>query len=202
MFAWLCRPEGIIPARAGFTPARPCGSGSPADHPRSRGVYLPARLRISAKVGSSPLARGLPPDGPRRAREERIIPARAGFTGSPAGGRRARRDHPRSRGVYKRPCTSACSTSGSSPLARGLPIPWKPGMTVMRIIPARAGFTHPSGMRSPPSSDHPRSRGVYGHRLRQARHGRGSSPLARGLRAVALALAVDDVDHPRSRGVY
>ena len=72
------------------------------------------------------------------------------------------------------------------------------------------------------SSDHPRSRGVYGwgvtHRIARS----GSSPLARGLRvgAVALALVAGIIparagftqcpdlllrrhgDHPRSRGVY
>ena len=32
----------IIPARAGFTSSEACDEVLPADHPRSRGVYLPS----------------------------------------------------------------------------------------------------------------------------------------------------------------
>ena len=32
--------DGIIPARAGFTVTLDTGLDSPADHPRSRGVYV------------------------------------------------------------------------------------------------------------------------------------------------------------------
>ena len=61
----------------------------PPDHPRSRGVYRAIRSSRAMVRGSSPLARGLlrrrllgrPPD--------RIIPARAGFTGK-TGGKYAR----------------------------------------------------------------------------------------------------------------
>jgi len=90
----------IIPARAGFTkrstpPTRPI-----KDHPRSRGVYREIRGDLYAALGSSPLARGLPPSRSCDHARRRIIPARAGFTvglrGLPAGGP----DHPRSRGVY------------------------------------------------------------------------------------------------------
>ena len=92
--------SGIIPARAGFTkrstpPTRPI-----KDHPRSRGVYREIRGDLYAALGSSPLARGLPPSRSCDHARRRIIPARAGFTvglrGLPAGGP----DHPRSRGVY------------------------------------------------------------------------------------------------------
>ena len=90
------------------------------DHPRSRGVYRtpsggPVRWR-----GSSPLARGLPVGQPRHPVRRRIIPARAGFTRWRRGGRRRRRDHPRSRGVYRPPSTIWRPMRGSSPLARGL----------------------------------------------------------------------------------
>ena len=52
-------PNGIIPARAGFTHGDTGPVGQVTDHPRSRGVYpvLPAEL-VHAP-GSSPLARGL-----------------------------------------------------------------------------------------------------------------------------------------------
>ena len=93
---------------------------------------------------------------------------------------------------------------------------------LMRIIPARAGFTRPE--RSPPTwgADHPRSRGVYAVTLSGRTTSMGSSPLARGLlqvRAVpGLGVGIIPAragftgrlvpgrsgsrDHPRSRGVY
>ena len=52
---------GIIPARAGFTGKRPSPRGGGWDHPRSRGVYAHDVEGLGVGVGSSPLARGLPP---------------------------------------------------------------------------------------------------------------------------------------------
>ena len=92
--------QRIIPARAGFTPARPAQGADRGDHPRSRGVYT-ALLRLFRGVfGSSPLARGLLENRERWAQIVGIIPARAGFTHEPGARERAHRDHPRSRGVY------------------------------------------------------------------------------------------------------
>ena len=51
-----------------------------------------------------------------------------------------------------------------------------------RIIPARAGFTPSTPSSTPPSRDHPRSRGVYFSFSAAIPRPRGSSPLARGLR--------------------
>ena len=71
----------IIPARAGFTCAQGrSGSGKP-DHPRSRGVYVTNVLAPALVAGSSPLARGLLEDMDMSENTDRIIPARAGFTG-------------------------------------------------------------------------------------------------------------------------
>ena len=53
--------SGIIPARAGFTLARGGAAAEDQDHPRSRGVYVRPRVVLTEPVGSSPLARGLPP---------------------------------------------------------------------------------------------------------------------------------------------
>ena len=212
----------IIPARAGFTRRGRRLSGSRRDHPRSRGVYPPSCPTASCAPGSSPLARGLRRPSPSRRARTRIIPARAGFTG------RQRRhgdrggDHPRSRGVYEQAARPAYRNQGSSPLARGLP-KWKatpPG--VSGIIPARAGFTRGCLSDLPYGEDHPRSRGVYPPEPRGQRGARGSSPLARGLRARVARRAGargiiparagftaeeashehHDPDHPRSRGVY
>ena len=73
-------PGRIIPARAGFTRARPPRSWMSWDHPRSRGVYDDREMQIEAIGGSSPLARGLRGWLARCDRRLWIIPARAGFT--------------------------------------------------------------------------------------------------------------------------
>ena len=52
----------------------------PVDHPRSRGVYQVDGSPRKAKMGSSPLARGLLTSEDREIFIDRIIPARAGFT--------------------------------------------------------------------------------------------------------------------------
>ena len=92
----------------------------------------------------------------------------------------------------------------------------------MRIIPARAGFTHTSVPHHTLTADHPRSRGVYGDSEADVVVNVGSSPLARGLQARAIwpgpfcgiiparagfTLDIEEFhrlhpDHPRSRGVY
>ena len=155
-------PVRIIPARAGFTPAGVPQPGETADHPRSRGVYIPASESPTSRPGSSPLARGLRTVEADRQCGARIIPARAGFTSGAYNREPLRRDHPRSRGVYRDEdgCISDLPGSsplarglpraadgqellavGSSPLARGLPITSSTRMTTPGIIPARAGFT-------------------------------------------------------------
>ena len=53
----------IIPARAGFTQTEKAMFRSAADHPRSRGVYSTRCLTSMYRMGSSPLARGLPEVG-------------------------------------------------------------------------------------------------------------------------------------------
>ena len=90
------------------------------------------------------------------------------------------------------------------------------------IIPARAGFTAARSASRKGAPDHPRSRGVYGGYGWVPRHEEGSSPLARGLRAVLdvgeqgpriiparagftstrASSSASTTDHPRSRGVY
>ena len=133
--------RGIIPARAGFTEDVPGGVRGDWDHPRSRGVYSVSFDSVIVLTGSSPLARGLPPEVRGLGDGRWIIPARAGFTTHAPALLARRRDHPRSRGVYAVGWLRPKGLSGSSPLARGLrtlghlqPVP-------LRIIPARAGFT-------------------------------------------------------------
>ena len=212
----------IIPARAGFTFCVLRLFRVYGDHPRSRGVYRSETPPRALKKGSSPLARGLRLRPGRPGLAGGIIPARAGFTvrrSAPAG---EVGDHPRSRGVYASDGWTWPCTRGSSPLARGLLPPVRPGRAGRRIIPARAGFTLTRTRRDPWSRDHPRSRGVYPSRAGTLNAGSGSSPLARGLltkfweqvrwyRIIPARAGFTrglerrgprDPDHPRSRGVY
>ena len=165
--------DGIIPARAGFTSSLEGLTMGTTDHPRSRGVY-----------------RDPGQDGPwtdrGRCHRGRIIPARAGFTNTPTSRATYARDHPRSRGVYGQVVGGEGGRRGSSPLARGLLWATRKALTILGIIPARAGFTHHHHHRRPRAQDHPRSRGVYRHRDRRVTMPAGSSPLARGLRTLNL----------------
>ena len=192
------------------------------DHPRSRGVYYAGGAGAGLRLGSSPLARGLRAvDSPAPPRL-RIIPARAGFTAPSSSTPTESPDHPRSRGVYSRTDRGLTSRVGSSPLARGLQRGPRSWSAVVRIIPARAGFTSHGLFPFCVFGDYPRSRGVYGRSSPTTLSTEGSSPLARGLlglkrayksrsriiparagftRAAGRARLVDE-DHPRSRGVY
>ena len=154
--------EGIIPARAGFTPRGSHPISAPADHPRTRGVYTGRDRVTSIVTGSSPHARGLPQRHTHGLRGRRIIPARAGFTCEQLVARFTARDHPRTRGVYGPGLVGQAEQGGSSPHARGLP-----------------------PIRSPPREylrDHPRTRGVYAATCDDGSWRCGSSPHARGLR--------------------
>ena len=214
--------HGIIPARAGFTKEIVKRANANKDHPRSRGVYSMYSGEVRVSRGSSPLARGLLIHGHRIVVLPRIIPARAGFTHEFRGIFGWKKDHPRSRGVYRPRFPCRPRRRGSSPLARGLQTE-PPGRRAQdRIIPARAGFTRSSFFRGPSGADHPRSRGVYARKALIMLTRSGSSPLARGLRAlwnehydvegIIPARAgfthpysrniVLRGDHPRSRGVY
>ena len=173
---------GIIPARAGFTAVGGLPVRCRGDHPRSRGVYGALDPVGGASHGSSPLARGLPPQCGAPFGILGIIPARAGFTMKCPPPITPPTDHPRSRGVYSGNSTATSAKKGSSPLARGLPMRVLSHWRRRRIIPARAGFTWVGLLLKNDAWDHPRSRGVYpARRARRILLG-GSSPLARGLR--------------------
>ena len=172
----------IIPARAGFTSPTTVVTGTPRDHPRSRGVYSSGVTRAATTAGSSPLARGLRMRTSTTPTTTGIIPARAGFTRDIGRGNSGVEDHPRSRGVYSHPAITFPVSGGSSPLARGLPGHGHSRVGDDRIIPARAGFTRPRDQDGHVLRDHPRSRGVYFGLSCDRWQDGGSSPLARGLR--------------------
>ena len=154
--------------------------------------------------------------------DQRIIPARAGFTRAVPWGADRGPDHPRSRGVYVGVHLDDDRGAGSSPLARGLRERLARGLERIRIIPARAGFTSRRSPRTTLSRDHPRSRGVYAAETAATAMTQGSSPLARGLpdqrharvqgpRIIPARAGFTGArqsasgtvrDHPRSRGVY
>ena len=187
-----------------------------------RGVYNIYEGGDADCSGSSPHARGLPQTVEQRRDRPRIIPACAGFTAttSPWGSRPS--DHPRMRGVYIVIAWIVSVYVGSSPHARGLLSTAMITPTIMRIIPACAGFTRRLSDVRHDNSDHPRMRGVYVGYAIAPLGNRGSSPHARGLPppvsvfdgAVGIIPACAGFthrtgrrtgrgsDHPRMRGVY
>ena len=71
-----------------------------------------------------------------------------------------------------------------------------------RIIPALAGNTADRVGRPRCAGDHPRSRGEYEERVREAMRHYGSSPLSRGIHGEGGSQLGGVRDHPRSRGEY
>ena len=145
-----------------------------------RGGNRTCRSRSRWVMGSSPLARGKPPDEPPGGEGRRIIPACAGET-SPSGRLEApRRDHPRLRGGNAQMLGATGGVHGSSPLARGKPAPGGAQVVELRIIPACAGETPARSPRPPATTDHPRLRGGNTMHATEPDGRSGSSPLARG----------------------
>ena len=192
----------IIPAHAGFTALAQDHQILRADHPRTRGVYVMGYMSHPLSVGSSPHTRGLLRDGLLPEDRRGIIPAHAGFTMSRSTSPYSSADHPRTRGVYGTVSHPALVGDGSSPHTRGLRREHVPRAHAGGIIPAHAGFTHPSGPRGPGRADHPRTRGVYPASRSPASQLSGSSPHTRGLPARMVGPRAGAGDHPRTRGVY
>ena len=195
---------------------------SASDHPRSRGEYDSIPAMLSRKEGSSPLSRGIRRRHHRLPRAPRIIPALAGNTAAAVGPLQQPRDHPRSRGEYAFAAPARKSQTGSSPLSRGIRGSSLMARAIRRIIPALAGNTTNAKGHEQTNSDHPRSRGEYGHGTGQSMFLPGSSPLSRGiLGSIDTTLDIVGIipalagntpslkksrngrrDHPRSRGEY
>ena len=120
---------------------------------------------------------GPPSDGTGR-----IIPARAGPTFIDIRLKVALTDHPRSCGANRVSQHSCSAKLGSSPLVRGQLVRLVMILTVVRIIPARAGPTPGAVVEEWCDSDHPRSCGANVVRIRRLTVLTGSSPLVRGQR--------------------
>ena len=172
--------------------------------------------------GSSPLSRGILPEPQEGKFLVGIIPALAGNTVYDWTKDDLPRDHPRSRGEYKRLTFLVYQEWGSSPLSRGIPPHEGILSPTHRIIPALAGNTRCVGVRPEGPGDHPRSRGEYNTPCGASTSSPGSSPLSRGilwevatqpLRARIIPALAGNTgqteqydtgyrDHPRSRGEY
>ena len=193
---------GIIPTRAGSTLSSPGHRALTADHPHSRGEHLFIFAPTRSQPGSSPLARGAPPQRNPRNPMNRIIPARAGSTGWPVWFEVENANHPRSRGEHFGGLSAAGCHVGSSPLARGAPWIGEPWWVAARIIPARAGSTALVLWFGRETGDHPRSRGEHGP---GSPRGPGSPWIiparARSTKLPRTAHPTPR-DHPRSRGEH
>ena len=153
--------------------------------------------------GSSPLARGLRARRSGQPSSRGIIPARAGFTATVRAAGLSRRDHPRSRGVYKARPPYAGRALGSSPLARGL-LPARPGdgLPALGSSPLARGLRRQRPCSCRPGRDHPRSRGVYVVVLTEPALRRWIIPARAGFTHRHPGRHGRGRDHPRSRGVY
>ena len=159
-------------------------------------------LGESVSTGSSPLARGLRLIEVDRSIRERIIPARAGFTGLPSRLYRWRADHPRSRGVYEAEGNEGRRRAGSSPLARGLRGYVQGQVTSDRIIPARAGFTRSDFIvLFTIVGSSPLARGLHNLGAQNLNTAR-IIPARAGFTLTLPSTSLPNPDHPRSRGVY
>ncbi len=194
--------RGLIPARAGRTPADAAAAGCGSAHPRSRGADQQGRPGILGEgkaahprsrgadarrlesgesgTGSSPLARGGPGRVDQLRPREGLIPARAGRTKVAGADNEELTAHPRSRGADADQPPEVTADDGSSPLARGGPTRVRPRRRHGGLIPARAGRTPIRPSTHWWSRAHPRSRGADDPSIRIGRQRLGSSPLARG----------------------
>ena len=158
-----------------------------AAHPRSRGEHWDINSRIWGRPGSSPLARGTLGGIVSVGNRARLIPARAGNTPWSDSSHSRMSAHPRSRGEHHHQRSLTLADVGSSPLARGTLSSSCYRMKILRLIPARAGNTHPGPKRSYLKSAHPRSRGEHALSSQKEDYPGGSSPPVLGTRHPILS---------------
>ena len=148
--------RGLIPAWAGKTTTTPLKHAQTAAHPRVGGENRAERPHHHSPVGSSPRGRGKLVRVLLRTSGQRLIPAWAGKTtpGLPP----ARRvwAHPRVGGENAMWIGGGQNFGGSSPRGRGKLRHARPAHLSKRLIPAWAGKTLRSKMRSRSPQAHPR----------------------------------------------
>ena len=139
----MYNPGRLIPARAGKT--RQCQWSFPARtaHPRAGGENDQGAPDHGWPVGSSPRGRGKLVRAGQPQGRERLIPARAGKTVSAVFDLSVQAAHPRAGGENTTNQTRRRRLCGSSPRGRGKLLPCRCYYARLRLIPARAGKTHP-----------------------------------------------------------
>ena len=100
------------------------------------------------------------------------------------------------------PCGPVWVGPGSSPLARGAPVPAGRGLAALRLIPARAGSTPSSGTNASSRRAHPRSRGEHRHDRGRDAAGLGLIPARAGSTTPCAPRTPGTAAHPRSRGEH
>ena len=135
-----CAPrQRFIPAGAGNGTAPGICSIASTVHPRRRGERVPASLFAGHAAGSSPQARGTDRRAWHQTHSSRFIPAGAGNGGVTLAISACLSVHPRRRGERVIETAPTCSTTGSSPQARGTENAARNKEMAGRFIPAGAG---------------------------------------------------------------
>ena len=170
----------FIPARAGNTPCRAPRSSPIAVHPRAGGEHPAGATVTAGTTGSSPRGRGTRPELQGARHHHRFIPARAGNTSGPGGGRRREPVHPRAGGEHVSMHHCMSWMGGSSPRGRGTPVRLRRLRGAHRFIPARAGNTQYTLNGSTSPTVHPRAGGEHMSMTLVHAPDAGSSPRGRG----------------------
>ena len=131
----------LIPARAGKTGPRAGQRSREAAHPRAGGENALAAVGVEPVEGSSPRGRGKQTVWRAGKHRVRLIPARAGKTGSWSNSTPASWAHPRAGGENDVLHSIRRRSRGSSPSGRGKLVKADHDLVSGRLIPARAGKT-------------------------------------------------------------
>ena len=171
---------GLIPARAGKTPApRRWVRADPA-HPRAGGENPIFEATVSTIDGSSPRGRGKHCEPVECSVIAGLIPARAGKTASMPLDSTVIGAHPRAGGENSRSSRTFVSWLGSSPRGRGKHQVWRCYEEHSRLIPARAGKTSLHDTSCAMYRAHPRAGGENLSARKCCSSAVGSSPRGRG----------------------
>ena len=174
----------FIPACTGNASALSPSWPASSVHPRMCGECAVSAITAACRFGSSPHVRGTPCEDDGSVPARRFIPACAGNASRPAAGSRPCAVHPRMRGERQRENDHAPRDDGSSPHARGTLHIVSVDLGGNRFIPACAGNAAHHAHNPSLDSVHPRMRGERTPNGKVSCCETGSSPHARGTRAV------------------
>ena len=171
---------GLIPARAGKTPAASPATDPTWAHPRACGENAASSRQSSFVAGSSPRVRGKRGGDDALAAAPGLIPARAGKTPTRPPASSTRAAHPRACGENVRALLVSVSRVGSSPRVRGKQQPARAVGWHHGLIPARAGKTAAVDLFTVVGPAHPRACGENNSHVSSFLASQGSSPRVRG----------------------